>query len=292
MTEQSSPNTFIQAMLRQLSNADGASDIPALPKDVVAWLAQLVLLYGVPMEYLVAAPDLLPKESLRFFYLDSNWQRRLIDGALSVGLASSLDAATMLASYEDVVLQSLDATPQVRPRLLGKPVANAQSSAPDMITGFLLRSAAVSGWPGIEVAAYADPQAAPLKLLRLERVNSDILLGLVDGLPSEVNFLQPPEGLHFGVNTTGGNPDVFLRGLGHGNYPAGLQITPVSSQTTAAVTMRANGGAGVIDVAATVATFTNQLAALGAWSAGDPFTSAEFAIQMTRGAGLQIFQWA
>lgn len=283
------PSAAIAAMRDRLTLASETGTLPALPDSVTAWLAELVLLYGVPLEYIVPNAALLPTESLRFFYLDQNWQRRLIDGALSIGLGSSADAAALLATYEDTLLDTLSATAGVRNQRRGKTAQVDAGSLSGTITGFLLRSSVVSGWPGMEVSAYADPSSPALPLLRLERITSDILLGLIDGLPSEVNFLEPPEGLHFGVIPSDGNSTVYLRGLGYGGYSAGLQILP-SAPAPIALSGRA---AGVLDITASVTAIKAGLEALtpAALSPTDPFTSAEFAIQMTRGAGLQIFQW-
>ncbi len=281
------PAAAITAMRDQLTQNAANGTLPALPATVAAWLAELVLLHGVPLEYIVPNAALLPTESVRFFYLDQNWQRRLIDGALSIGLGSSADALTLLATYEDSVLDALSLASGVRGQRRGKTARVEAGAATGTITGFLLRSSVVSGWPGMEVSAYANPTSAALPLLRLERITSDIMLGLIDGLPSEVNFLEPPEGLHFGVIPSKGSETVYLRGLGYGDFSAGLQMT---SAPAVALT-KAGRAAGVFDIAASVASLVTALEAQKALSPADPFTSAEFAIQMTRGAGLQIFQW-
>lgn len=41
-----------------------------VPGELRGWLARLRLLQGVPFSYLVADAQLLPRESIRFFYLD------------------------------------------------------------------------------------------------------------------------------------------------------------------------------------------------------------------------------
>ena len=64
---------------------------PPPPDTIVAWLARAALLYGVPFEYITPDGRMLPRESLRFFYIDANWQNSLVDGAVSVGLSSSAD---------------------------------------------------------------------------------------------------------------------------------------------------------------------------------------------------------
>ena len=58
----------------------------AIAKDLVDWLARLVLLYPVPFHYLVPHQSLLPSESIRFFHLDDNWVDALLDGALSIAI--------------------------------------------------------------------------------------------------------------------------------------------------------------------------------------------------------------
>src|SRR3712207_4857503 len=74
-----------------------------LPAELTDWLAQLVLLYGIPFENLAPVPAMLPAArpaaanspaatgSIRFFYIDRNWMHALIDGAFSISAHSSLD---------------------------------------------------------------------------------------------------------------------------------------------------------------------------------------------------------
>ena len=53
-----------------------------VPRELRGWLARLRLLEGVPFSYLVADEQLLPRESIRFFYLDRAWTDALVQGAL------------------------------------------------------------------------------------------------------------------------------------------------------------------------------------------------------------------
>ncbi len=272
-----------------------ASETPAVPQSVIDWLCQACLLYGVPFEYVIADPRLLPRESIRYFYIDLNWLNSLIDGAVSIGLSNTADSLTMMAHFEDIVQQALLGTAQVRARMRGKPAANDtgtdQTTGP--ITGLLLRSSAVSGWPGLEVAAYANEDGTgQLRLLRLDRLSDDVLIAMFDGVPHMVNILQPPESLHFGVRPTTDFDSgymSFLRGLGYGGYPPGQQIPDVE----AAVYMRGGSSkAGVLDVAKSAQSLKEKMVSLKALDSQDTFTSAEFAVQMVRAAGLQSFQWS
>jgi hypothetical protein len=288
-----SPRTSPDRVAFQAADGLGSGDPPELPKPIIDWLAHAILLHGMPFEYIVPDPRLLPKEAIRFFYVDINWQRRLIDGAVSVGLSSSADAIATMAAIEAAVEQALRATARVRPAQRG---AAALAAAEDdetvgPITGLLLRSAAVSGWPGIEITAYANENATgALRPLRIDRVSADVLICLFDGLPKRVDFLQPPEALRFGVRPDAGTYITFLRGLGYGAYTdPGVQIPDIQ----ATLTMR--GGTakpGVLDVAASARTVGEKLKDLKALDPADTFTAAEFAVQMVRAAGMQPFLWS
>ncbi|MDP9840619.1 hypothetical protein J2T09_005407 [Neorhizobium huautlense] len=271
------------------------SDVPSLPlpvplpQSVIDWLAQASLLYGVPFEYIVPDARMLPRESIRFFYMDVNWLQRMIEGAMSIGVSSSADSIQILTAIQEIVDRTLLSTPQVRARMRGKPLpAEAEQVGP--ITGFLLRSAAVSGWPGMEVTAYAGEttDSAVLQLLRLDRLSDTILIALFNGLPKRVDILQPPESLHFGIRPNGATFYSFLRGLGYGGHAPGLQIGSVE----APVSMRTDARyPGVVDITKTAASLKNALKTQNALDTAETFTSAEFAVQMVRAAGLQSFEW-
>ena len=70
-----------------------------LPDNVRTWLARTRLLEGVPFAHLVPDSELLPPESIRFFYLDREWTDVLVQGALSVGAVTSLDREHMQALH-------------------------------------------------------------------------------------------------------------------------------------------------------------------------------------------------
>ena len=53
-----------------------------VPGELRRFLARLRLLHGVPFCYLVPDAELLPPESIRFFYLDRAWTDALVQGAL------------------------------------------------------------------------------------------------------------------------------------------------------------------------------------------------------------------
>ncbi len=274
------------------AKAGAASKTPLpvpLPQSVIDWLAQACLLYGVPFEYIVPDARMLPKESIRFFYVDVNWLHRLIEGAVSIGMSSSADTVQILTAIQEIVDRAFLKTTQVRARMRGKPLPEeAEQVGP--ITGFLLRSATVSGWPGMEVTAYAGTTAdsAVLPLLRLDRLSDTIMIALFNGQPKRVDILQPPESLHFGIRPDGKSFYSFLRGLGYGGHEPGIQI----GNDKAPVDMRGNADyPGVVDISKTAANLKAALKKQNALDPEDTFTSAEFAVQMVRAAGLQSFEW-
>jgi hypothetical protein len=172
-----------------------------MPQDIGEWLGRLLLLYGVPFNYLVPEEAMLPPESIRFFYLDPGWMKCLLEGACSVGKSSSMD------ELFDQKLRNrfLD--------LAGKKAMEVRAGKRGELnwplTGFLLRSDLVEGWQGLEMkASGVDGQGnriATLQALRIDRLAPDIMLCIFNGKVTEIEVKQPPEGLHFGAAFSGDN---------------------------------------------------------------------------------------
>lgn len=104
-----------------------------LPNDVNQWFADLALLKGIPFNYLVPDERMLPQESLRLFWLDPDWVRALHDGAFSIGRVLTQDHLRDSA-HASSLLEAPHAT----------------------VTGLLLRSELVSGWPDLLIDAYDE----------------------------------------------------------------------------------------------------------------------------------------
>jgi hypothetical protein len=185
-----------------------------------SFLAHLRLLIGVPFDYMVPDSRLLPDESIRFFYLDRSWTDRLADGSIAVGKIGTREQAHHQA-HAPTVNQQLDLTERIvrvlQRRLRDFPTAKAtndknQTSA-NLITGFILRSAAVSGWPHMEVRAFntivapgvdvsSIPPSQVLPLLRLERLSPSILIAMFEGVPQLVWCEEPHHGVQFAISET------------------------------------------------------------------------------------------
>lgn len=189
-----------------------------MPPYMESFLAHLRLLIGVPFDYLIADSRLLPDESIRFFYVDRSWSDRLVDGALSVGKLGTREQSHHQA-HAPGLQQQLDVSENIV-RVLqrglkdfpgAKQAADQNAQPADITTGFLLRSAAVSGWPQMDVRAFSgdvpagiDPAkidpALMLPLLRLERLSPSVLIAIFRGIPKLVWCEEPHHGVQFGVD--------------------------------------------------------------------------------------------
>lgn len=182
---------------------------------VLKWIVDKMYLYNIPAHYLIADPTFLPKESMRFFYIDPNWIDALVDGTLSIGnhLETKDDIARQAFKYQlnQYFKNPLDAAHPYNPQI--------------PVYGFLLRSGVVQAYPNLEVHAPWNPDPnAPwaedmtkltdprTQVLRSDLLDKDILFCLFDRQPGSPNFeeivvLQPPHqqrytvGKNFGPNT-------------------------------------------------------------------------------------------
>jgi hypothetical protein len=229
----------------QVSSTQSLSNFPAY---LDAFLAHLRLLVGVPFHYLVPDPRLLPVESIRFFYLDRSWTDRLVDGALAVGKVGTREVAHV-QEHAASVQQSLDDSESLvrdlqRRRIDDYPAAKQnpkrQRVAGDVVTGFVLRSALVAGWPHLEARAYAA--GTMLTALRFERLSRSVLIVLWRGVPDRVEIEEPHHGVQFGLNPeANGTYSIFLR------KPDGTQIMTGNAPVSVPVPMR-QGTRGVVHV--------------------------------------------
>ena len=198
-----------------------------LPPYLASFLAHLRLLIGVPFEYLVPDARLLPPESIRFFYLDRSWTDRLIDGVIAVGKLGTRDQSHH-QEQNPALASRLDGLEKYvrdlqRSLLDYKGARNAEVGQAGTVTGFLLRSAAVAGWPHMEVRAFdrilpeqpdltsPEVEQARVPLLRLERLSPSVLIAIFDGIPKLVWCEEPHHGVQFGVKIEAGRAVLFDR---------------------------------------------------------------------------------
>jgi hypothetical protein len=242
-------------------------------------------------------------ETARFFYVDRNWLDALVQGALSVGTVNSGDREQLAALY-GVIRNEVDvAERMVRMKDADAPAVDAQGrplGVAGPMTGFLLRSKVVSGWPGLHVRAYAtdtrpDDQTIPdmdtsadrVRLLRMERLAPAVLLVLFDGVPAVVHIEEPRSGIQFGVRVDPASPTTAsavlpLRDVNHPNDK--FLKTPANDDLTVKVPFR-RGAPGVINIHALAAKLQEETrTAIGA-----SIDSAEFAMEMLRFPFRQVF---
>ena len=211
---------------------------PDLPKDMAQWLAKLCLLEGVPFEHLVPDKRMLPEESIRFFYVDRNWLDAMVDGALSLGSQHS-GHAYVHNQLSGVARRSTDvAMRNVRSSMVNGPAPETTVDADLPVTGMLIRSAVISGWPGLEIKPYSVKTNPPvdtnlMTILRMDRLSPTVMLCLFEGVPAEVIIAEPSEGLQYGFeDPLNGNWQIGIRTLKDGpdigkTIPAGDSIVMV-----------------------------------------------------------------
>jgi hypothetical protein len=271
-----------------------------LEKAIFEWLATLSLFYGVPFVNLVPDERMLPVESIRFFYIDPNWIDSMLDGAMSIVSHGTRDDLVQLIKTADC-REGADAQRiRIRPRLFKQTVPEDTPTGGTM-TGFLMRSQVVAGWPGLEVKAFWDPDAtSEIKpLLRIDRPSPDVLLVLIPGVPALIRISEPPEGLRFGVVVNPAQKPtskylVAQRGLGlevdgQVAYQAGKQITKTAADW-AEVPIR-DGTERVLDVVGLQKNLRAKLVAAKALNASaQNLTPAEFGVQMVKLPERQAYQ--
>jgi hypothetical protein len=166
---------------------------------VAGWLASLSLLYPVPFSYLVPDPRMLPVESIRFFYVDSDWIDALTAGALSIAIQSSQDVMVQTALFPHI--QSAVARKRRDLMHRARPDALPNVGGAMAMSGMLIRSQLVSGWPQLLVTASLG--GAPLNLVRNDCPSPNVRLVIFDGVPDTVTLAEPYKGVLFGVEDLG-----------------------------------------------------------------------------------------
>jgi hypothetical protein len=264
----------------------------SVPHEIYTWLARLKLLEGVPFSYLVPDERMLPPESIRFFHLDMNWVDALIDGAVSIGRHGAV-AASPEATHDHAVkaLVRAKASGHARTR---RPMAMGLA-APDpqpleTVSGFLLRSDVVKGWPGLEVNGY-DKDGNLLDIVRFERLAPTVLLCLFEkggNTVSEVDIHEPAEGLHFGLS---GGTSVNIRdNQGAGTVGPGSQVKDLYQPAPFRDT--GTDGPGVVRMFRLARALHDPKYAghiQGIYQGFDHLPSSQFAMQMLRGVGMVAF---
>lgn len=224
--------------------------MPTLP-DPGTHPALLELLLGVrlfdalPLSYLVPDAELLPAESVRFFYVDPVFSDRLVEGVLSAARTGTPDEVVLgWGERLSIAFTALTGAVYEGPPAEAQPIQDCvvswlrdamdrevtEAMAPEPapatgdlyklpkrihLTGLLLRSELVRRWPKMRVVAYSRgegrTEAHRIAVSRPHRIGSSVMLCLISGVPKCVEIHEPDEGCRFGVeykNTTGFEVDA------------------------------------------------------------------------------------
>lgn len=257
-----------------------------LPDAISAGFERLRNLEGIPFNYLVPDERMLPVESIRFFRVDDRWVGCLLDGAFSTGRVTSSE--------------------HTRDQSRGPNKSSTKDPPP--ITGFLLRSEVVSGWPGLQVDAYADQMGDPpsdrrsLTMVRMERLAPNVLICLFEGETRTVEIHQKPETLHFGFDDAQEKkaPASGLCPEGPSGYYKQLRDTelggPLINRDKCEVNVELDASKWsaskrTINVSSLAQSIAQQITEAGSQPSTPPseFTSAQFALQMIEGVQKVIF---
>jgi hypothetical protein len=256
------------------------------PLAVRQWLTRRVLFYGVPFPYLVPDPRMLPVNSMRFFRLDPEWIKCLLEGACSVGRNTSEEQLVdekLRGAFFDLVMEKCDSVRQRPPE--DDAVTTRETAGVNWpLEGFLLRSPIVEGWQGLEMEAsyWHGKEEKPATTLRIDRLGPDILLCIFNGPLAKIVIRQPPEGMHFGATFEGGKYyKNILRSVKEPQDGGRAPGDQIDLDPAIAVPPRKDGDPRVIDVAELVKILRGALVSKNGMDSGKLFTSAVFGVQMT-----------
>jgi hypothetical protein len=140
-------------------------------------LLDRIHLINLPAHYLIAHPDNLPSESIRFFHLDRTWIDAQIDGALSLGdHISQPDMETAPGDIIDTVRQ-----------MIKDAFVVALADVPYPTGGFLIRSKVVKAFPNLMVTSGSSTTT----IISSYNLNDETLLTLIHR-SGDTNTAQPP----------------------------------------------------------------------------------------------------
>lgn len=245
------------------------------PQEIADWIAELNLLKGVPLTFLVGDEMELMPESVSFFYLDENWTGQMVNGALSIGTNSG--KAKMINDLFTAGLHHFGKKHIHHPRKncihenqLPFYREKEDFSENDKITGFIMRSRLVKLWKGLESIA-VDKNGTKLNILRMEQLSEEIMLCLFHGEIAVLKVREPKEGLRFGTHE---NDRTFhVRDIKPGKEGVPLPDKKVQIHTNAY---------GRADILSLAGELKNALKT-------DKLTSAELAMELIVAPGLAEF---
>lgn len=211
---------------------DKEAGSPPLPAEVTTFLGKLSLLEGVPLHNLIPDEGYLPltvvngveQGSLKIFWLDPEWIESLLNGAISIAddndgmmLKRAMEGKYTAQMFYDEAKQKAIATldndhkgeefeTELKAKLHARGLTYGDPSPTTaqtnwQYTGFAMRSSIIAQWEGLSVLAYGTDVSSKaqrqLRIVRLERVASDMLYCICEGLVDSIEITQPNETVYF-----------------------------------------------------------------------------------------------
>lgn len=243
---------------------------------IASWLAKLSLLYPVPFSYLIPNPDLLPAESIRFFYIDAGWIDALQAGAMSIAFHHFLDVTLYKAlrpTFEAAVTKH-------RKQSFYRAGVN-HTAEKNIMTGMLINSQLVANLPTLAISATIA--GSPVGIVRDDLLSPTVRLCLFDpaAIPDTVTLAEPYRELQFGFQFAVQNQlKIFLRTVTPGGNVGQLTGASFSVDSTYFRTPTTNG---VIEIAQLASALDKQLQSSN-------FRAGDFAIQVVNVPEKQSFK--
>ncbi|MGX1761634.1 hypothetical protein ACWIG5_32785 [Streptomyces lydicus] len=234
----------------------------AAPEDfakVTDWLNALRRLELLSLSHLVPDGRALPAESIRFAYIDTDWVRAAVDGALSVGVGHTLDAD----------LNKL-----------------ATGGGPVPKCAVLINSSLVPNWPNTIVTAYQGSDA--VEPVRDAVFGTEIRLLLYPAVIDRFELAEPPRGLCFGIGDLGTIELRQITGdrIGH---PMGEFPPPPPADDSRFQRFLRLGGKDVLNVDGPGDALVPALSTAHGLTGSLRISSAQFALQMIDAPQAQTF---
>lgn len=184
-----------------------------VPDHLKDYADEIRLLKGVPLTYLISDVSELPKESIRFFYVDINWTDALLDGAFSIGRVCRQEGMSdRVLLHKAAEARDYSETPRMKrmhPNHKKKYLKNFHGKSEEytLISGFIMHSQLVSRMKGLHLYGFdkngvqEGEKGEPLPILRMETIADDVMLCLFSGDVQEILVEEPKTGLRFGAST-------------------------------------------------------------------------------------------
>ncbi len=200
-----------------------------LLEQLTDWLAESRLLKNIPSYYLFPNKKMVKEESINFFYLDEAWLKAFVDGALSIVLYTELDVVMQNAVTKKLYQKIRRRSCELRQkRLPEKAAGKCQVASINKveITGVVIKSKLVSGWPGLEIVA-RDKHSKIIQIIKFDQIDDEQILCLFAGQPESIEFKEPLEGLFFGCH--------IVSHTGKRTIKINDQVIPVDVDTTGTI---------------------------------------------------------